>query len=162
MRRPCAQDIQFYTEVMEVVQTLDGGRRNAYDPDEIEEEQRERERRNKINHEFSQFVKRVQELWEKDFHDLGLEFDIPFRELGFNGTPHRSAVFIMPTVNCLIELTEMPFLVLSIADIEIVNLERVGFNLKVCAVAGRAGMGLAAKEGTKKGTPNALRHAPRP
>lgn len=50
---------------MEVVQTLDGGRRNAYDPDEIEEEQRERERRNKINHEFSQFVKRVQELWEK-------------------------------------------------------------------------------------------------
>ena len=31
-----------------------------YDPDEIEEEQRERERRNKINHEFQQFVKRVQ------------------------------------------------------------------------------------------------------
>ncbi|KAG1678588.1 hypothetical protein FOA52_012595 [Chlamydomonas sp. UWO 241] len=124
------KDVQFYTEVMEVVQTLDGGRRNAYDPDEIEEEQRERERRNKINHEFSQFVKRVQEVWEKDYHDLGLEFDIPFRELGFNGTPHRSAVFIMPTVNCLIELTEMPFLVLSISDIEIVNLERVGFNLK--------------------------------
>jgi nucleosome binding factor SPN SPT16 subunit len=44
---------------MEVIQTLDGGRRNAYDPDEIEEEQRERERRNKINHEFQQFVKRV-------------------------------------------------------------------------------------------------------
>jgi nucleosome binding factor SPN SPT16 subunit len=45
---------------MDVVLTLDGGRRNAYDPDEIEEEQRERERRNKINHEFQQFVKRVQ------------------------------------------------------------------------------------------------------
>lgn len=44
--------------------------------------------------------------------------------------PHRSAVFIMPTVNCLVELTEMPFTVISIADIEIVNLERVGFNLK--------------------------------
>ena len=50
-------------QVMEVVQTLDAGRRNAFDPDEIEEEQRERERRNKINHEFSQFVKRVQEVW---------------------------------------------------------------------------------------------------
>jgi nucleosome binding factor SPN SPT16 subunit len=36
----------------------------------------------------------------------------------------------MPTVNCLVELTEMPFTVISIADIEIVNLERVGFNLK--------------------------------
>ena len=31
----------------------------------------------------------------------------------------------MPTVNCLIELTEMPFTVISIADIELVNLERV-------------------------------------
>jgi nucleosome binding factor SPN SPT16 subunit len=50
-----------------------------YDPDEIEEEQRERERRNKINAEFGQFVKKVQELWEKDLPDMGLEFDIPFR-----------------------------------------------------------------------------------
>jgi nucleosome binding factor SPN SPT16 subunit len=76
-------------QVMEVVQTLDAGRRNAFDPDEIEEEQRERERRNKINNEFNQFVKRVQEVWEKDFGDLGLEFDIPFRELGFHGTPFK-------------------------------------------------------------------------
>jgi len=124
------KDVQFYAEVMDVVQTLDGGRRNMYDPDEIEEEQRERERRNKVNAEFQQFVKRVQEVWEKDFAELHLEFDIPFRELGFYGTPHRSTVFIMPTVNCLVELTEMPFTVVSIADIEIVNLERVGFNLK--------------------------------
>ena len=44
-----------------MVQTLDGGgRRNMYDPDELEDEQRERERRNKINGEFQQFVKRVQ------------------------------------------------------------------------------------------------------
>ena len=78
-----------HTQVMEVVQTLDAGRRNAFDPDEIEEEQRERERRNKINNEFNQFVKRVQEVWEKDFSDLGLEFDIPFRELGFHGTPFK-------------------------------------------------------------------------
>ena len=39
-----AKDIQFYTEVMDVVQTLDGTRRSMYDPDEIEEEQRERDR----------------------------------------------------------------------------------------------------------------------
>ena len=42
------------------LQTLDGGRRNMYDPDEIEEEQRERDRRNKTNAEFNAFVKRVQ------------------------------------------------------------------------------------------------------
>lgn len=41
-------------------QTLDGGRRNMFDPDEIEEEQKERERRNKINAEFNTFIKRVQ------------------------------------------------------------------------------------------------------
>jgi hypothetical protein len=160
---------------MDVVQTLDGGRRNAYDPDEIEEEQRERERRNKVNAEFQGFVKRVQvwcgavwmygvphcgampcaieqsrelpgcrwgagvgfmpgedpctgqttwcrpeskplqaattdmhvcvlmsmtgcwcsqELWDKDFSDMRLEFDIPFRELGFMGVPGRATAFI--------------------------------------------------------------------
>jgi hypothetical protein len=67
---------------------------------------------------------------EKDYPDLGLEFDIPFRELGFSGTPARSSVFVMPTVNCLVELTEMPFTVVSLQDVEIINLERVGFNLK--------------------------------
>ena len=33
---------------MDSVQTLDGGRRSMYDPDEIEEEQRERDQRNKV------------------------------------------------------------------------------------------------------------------
>ena len=36
----------------------------------------------------------------------------------------------MPTVNCLVELIESPFTVIALEDIEIVNLERVGFNLK--------------------------------
>lgn len=43
-------DVQFYTEVMESVQTLDTGRRSAYDPDELEEEQRERDMRSKVGH----------------------------------------------------------------------------------------------------------------
>jgi hypothetical protein len=47
-------------QVVDLVQTLDGGRRNMYDPDEIEEEQREREKRNKINADFKQFTARVQ------------------------------------------------------------------------------------------------------
>ncbi|CAD7701780.1 unnamed protein product [Ostreobium quekettii] len=124
------KDVQFYTEVMDVVQTLDGNRRSMYDPDEIEEEQRERDRCIKVNREFQTFVKRVQESWEQNYHDLHLEFDIPFRDLGFNGVPHKSTAFLMPTVNCLVELIEMPFTVIALEDIEIVNLERVGFNLK--------------------------------
>lgn len=56
-----------------MVQTLDGGgRRNMYDPDELEDEQRERERRNKINNEFQQFVKRVQVgLWGSELSRPG-------------------------------------------------------------------------------------------
>lgn len=68
MGKKKTNDVQFYTEVMDTVQTLDAGRRSMYDPDEIEEEQRERERRNQTNKQFNQFVKRVQQdIWERDF-----------------------------------------------------------------------------------------------
>ena len=36
----------------------------------------------------------------------------------------------MPTTNCLVELVEPPFLVTTLNEIEVVNFERVGFNLK--------------------------------
>lgn len=52
------------------------------------------------------------------------------RELCFDGVPGRSTVTMMPTVNCLVELTEWPAVVITLNDIEIVNLERVGYNLK--------------------------------
>lgn len=130
------KDVQFFVEVMDVVQTLGGARRSMYDPDEIEEEQQERDRKNKINGEFQAFVKRVSELWEQPhLKDLELEFDIPFRELGFHGVPHKASAFIVPTVNCLVELIETPFLVVTISEIEIVNLERVGLGQKAFDMA---------------------------
>jgi nucleosome binding factor SPN SPT16 subunit len=129
-------NVQFYVEVMEAVQTLGGNRRSMMDPDEIEEEQQERDRRNKINKEFEVFVKRMAELWDQPpWRELDLEFDIPFRELGFHGVPNKSSAFIVPTVNCLVELIETPFLVVSLNDIEIVNLERVGLGQKAFDMA---------------------------
>ena len=74
-------------------------------------------------------AQRVSELWERDFRELELEFDIPFRELGFHGVPFKSQSFLMPTVHCLVELIEWPFFVVSLDDVEIVNLERVGYAL---------------------------------
>lgn len=62
--------------------------------------------------------------------DLNLEFEIPFRELGFHGVPHKSTAFVMPTVNCLVELVEVPATVVAMPAVAIVNLERVGFNLR--------------------------------
>ncbi|KDO45367.1 hypothetical protein CISIN_1g001503mg [Citrus sinensis] len=125
------KDVQFYVEVMDVVQTLGGGKRSAYDPDEIEEEQRERARKNKINMDFQSFVNRVNDLWgQPKFNGLDLEFDQPLRDLGFHGVPHKASAFIVPTSSCLVELIETPFLVVTLGEIEIVNLERVGLGQK--------------------------------
>jgi hypothetical protein len=54
-------------------------------------------------------------VWEPQGADL--EFDIPFRELAFEGVPFRSTVNVLPTVNCLVELTEMPFLVCPLEEV---------------------------------------------
>ncbi|XP_006830445.2 FACT complex subunit SPT16, partial [Amborella trichopoda] len=130
------KDVQFYVEVMDVVQTLGGGRRSTYDPDEIEEEQQERERTNKINSEFSAFVSRVGDIWDQPhLRNLQLEFDQPLRELGFHGVPQKSSAFIVPTSSCLVELIETPFLVITLSEIEIVNLERVGLGQKAFDMA---------------------------
>ncbi|KAG2330324.1 hypothetical protein Bca4012_020072 [Brassica carinata] len=117
------KDVQFYVEVMDAVQSLGGGGRRsslADDPDEIYEEQRERDRKKKINMDFNHFATRVS----------ALEFDQPLRELGFSGVTDKETVFIIPTSSCLVMLTETPFLVVSLSEIEIVNLERVVFGNK--------------------------------
>lgn len=63
-------DVQFFTEVVEAVQNVDGARRSMLDPEELEDEQRERERRNRINKEYKNFCKNVQEQWEKEHPQL--------------------------------------------------------------------------------------------
>ena len=35
-----------------------------------------------------------------------VEFDAPFRELGYPGVPFRSTVLLQPTSGCLVNLTE--------------------------------------------------------
>ena len=124
------KDVQFYMEIMEAVQSLEGGRRNMYDPDVIEVEPRERAREKRIHKEFSGFCRKVSDIWEKDFPNLNLEFDSPYYDLAFDGVPFKSTVRILPTASCLVELTEFPSLVINAEDIEVVNLERVGFHLK--------------------------------
>lgn len=92
--------------------------RTKYDADEIEDEQREKQFRARLNNEFQSFVRKVEEM--TDF-----EFDIPYRDLGFYGVPGRSSVFLQPTVHCLVSLSEPPFFVLTLQDVEIAYFERV-------------------------------------
>lgn len=62
--------------------------------------------------------------------DDRIEVDIPFRELGFQGVPFRTNVLLQPTTDCLVQLTDQPFLVVTLSEIEIAHLERVQFGLK--------------------------------
>ncbi|KAJ7951554.1 putative FACT complex subunit SPT16 [Quillaja saponaria] len=81
--------------------------------------------------EFQSFVSWVNDLWgQPQFNGFDLEFDQPLRELGFHGVPHKSSVFIVPTSTCLIELVETPLLIVTLSEIEIINLERVGLGQK--------------------------------
>eukprot|EP00916_Digyalum_oweni_P020544 GHVL01034251.1.p1 GENE.GHVL01034251.1~~GHVL01034251.1.p1 ORF type:complete len:859 (+),score=117.86 GHVL01034251.1:78-2654(+) len=79
-------DVQFYTEAGAQADDLDARRRRAYqDPDEIAEEQREREMRNRLNREFKRFCEASQEIASANRYTL--EFDVPYKQLGFPGVP---------------------------------------------------------------------------
>lgn len=117
------KDVQFYIEVMEAAVRLNETRRRQFDQDELEEEQRERDVRNRTNRTFLKFTKEVEERH-------GLEFDIPYRSLAFTGAPRSSAVTLLPTVNCIIDVIDWPPFVLHLQDVEIAHFERVNLQLR--------------------------------
>jgi len=123
------KDVQFYREATEMQfdETGNRKRKSRYgDEEEFAAEQEERRRRAQLNREFKLFTERISDAGRSE----NLSVDIPFRELGFNGVPVRSSVLVQPTTDCLVQLTEPPFLVITLSDIEVVHLERVQFGLK--------------------------------
>ncbi|KAI5124316.1 hypothetical protein M0805_008924 [Coniferiporia weirii] len=127
-----AKDVQFYREASDVQFDETGNRKRKYrygDEDEIELEQQERKRRQALNKEFKHFAEKIAEASTASTGDT-LEADIPFRELGFEGVPFRTNVRLQPTTECLVHLTDPPFLVVTLSEIEIASLERVQFGLK--------------------------------
>ena len=59
-----------------------------------------------------------------------IEFDIPINEFSFTGCPVKAVVKIRPTKYCLIAISEFPFFVIDLKDIEEVHFERVQFGIK--------------------------------
>ncbi len=110
-------DVQFCREAGIQSDDLDM-RRRANDYEEYENELREYHNKEKINEEFHKFTIQVEEL-------KTLTFDTPFRELIFNGVPHKSNVQLIPTVHCLVSLIELPFFVVTLSEIELIYFERV-------------------------------------
>lgn len=121
-------DVQFYREASDMAFDETGGRKRKYrygDEDELQQEQEERKRKAQLDKEFKTFAEQISESSRG-----ALDLDIPFRELGFLGVPFRSAVFCMPTRDCLVSLIDPPYLVVTLEEIEIAHLERVQFGLK--------------------------------
>eukprot|EP00300_Choanocystis_sp_HF-7_P024241 c25654_g1_i1.p1 GENE.c25654_g1_i1~~c25654_g1_i1.p1 ORF type:complete len:1034 (+),score=291.92 c25654_g1_i1:43-3102(+) len=122
MARKKLEDIQFLYEVMEASAAVGDARSGGWD-----DEHRDRMLKKRYNEAFKNFCAVVDEK-----HLLGgaKEFDIPFHELGFFGVAGKTTSLIQPTVNCLIDLIEWPATVITLSDIELVNLERVDFSIR--------------------------------
>ena len=117
-------NVQFYTEVVEGSQALDSRRRSAYDPDEVDEEHRERILKKRLNKMFEKFSMNVQDVAMSNNQPFP-QVDIPYREMSFHGTPNKEMVLMQPTTGCLVNLTETPFFLVTLDDIEHVHFERV-------------------------------------
>lgn len=118
------KDVQFYREATEMQFDETGNRRRKHrfgDEEEFEAEQEERRRRQALDREFKSFADKISDAGR----DEGVDVDVPFREIGFNGVPNRSNVYIQPTTDAIVQLTEPPFLVVTLSEIEIAHLERV-------------------------------------
>ncbi|KAA0154860.1 hypothetical protein FNF31_06201 [Cafeteria roenbergensis] len=124
------RDIKFFTEVMESAQSLEGTRRSMYDPDELAEEQRERNLRQQLNKAFRNFVQKTELVAQSEPHSSALEFDAPSRDLSFHGRALREMVEISPCRDCIVSLSENPPFVLSLDDVEHVHFERVIYGAK--------------------------------
>ncbi|KAH8178958.1 FACT complex subunit (SPT16/CDC68) domain-containing protein [Sarocladium implicatum] len=123
------KDVQFYREATDIQFDETGNRKRKYrygDEDEFEAEQEERRRRTELDRLFQGFAQKIAEAGRNE----GIEVDMPIRDLGFHGVPNRSNVFIQPTTDCLIQVVEPPFMVVTIDEIEVAHLERVQFGLK--------------------------------
>jgi len=115
------QDLQFFTEVADQTEDLSKSRAgNAADPDEIFEEQRDREVKDKLNKVFKDFAGKIENI-----ETCTLKWDIPFvEEMSFMGVPNKESTRISLGVNAMYGLQSWPPFVVSADDIDVVVFER--------------------------------------
>ncbi|KAJ7168138.1 FACT complex subunit SPT16 [Mycena crocata] len=127
-----AFDVQFVREATDAQFDETGNRKRKHrygDEDEIEQEHHERKRRQMLNKEIESFAQKIADAASASTGDT-FDLDSPFRELSFEGVPFRTSVRLQPTTECLVHLTDPPFLVVTLSEIEIASLERVQYILK--------------------------------
>lgn len=123
------KDVQFFREATDMAFDETGNRKRKHrfgDDEEFQQEEEERRRRAELDKSFKLFAEKVSDAGRE--WDVGV--DVPFRDLSFNGVPHRSNVLMAPATEALVQLTEPPFTVITLDEIEICHLERIQFGLK--------------------------------
>lgn len=123
------KDVQFYREATDMAFDETGNRKRKHrfgDDEEFQQEEEERRRRTELDKAFKLFAEKVSDAGR----EWDVSVDVPFRDLSFNGVPHRSNVLMAPATEALIQLTEPPFTVITLDEIEICHLERIQFGLK--------------------------------
>ena len=96
--------------------------------DELQQEEMERHQRKRLNQRFHTFAEQIEKASERN--KTPIEIDIPFDEYSFTGCPQRQVVRIRPSKNCFVALSEFPFFVLEVDDIEVVHFERMFHGMK--------------------------------
>ena len=120
------RDIQFYRDATDMAfdETQNRKRKHRYgDEDEFEAEQEERRRRSELDKQFKSFAEKIEMSDGAREYNIGV--DVPFREVAFHGVPNRSNVLMAPTTDALVQLTEAPFTVITLEEIEVAHLERI-------------------------------------
>ena len=130
INKAAAKDVQFYIEIEDNESLLDNRRRNQFDKDEIEDEERHKKVLAKLDKEFKSFCDRTyQQLPPKSKADPDgdkiWEWDIPYTELMFQGTPKNQMVELFPTVNCIVNLASKPVFITDMDEIDMAYYERM-------------------------------------
>jgi nucleosome binding factor SPN SPT16 subunit len=119
------REVQFYTEVVERVVAVDGRGRSDYDPDELNEEDRERQLRVKLNKAFKTFATKVEDSAALDAASTFRTFEVPPRDLAFAGAWAKEMTTVLLSSNAIVAVVDRPPLVVPVEDIELVHFERV-------------------------------------
>merc|ERR1712146_669708 len=116
-------DLQICTRVVEKEINFESNRRSYADPDEIEEEQKQREVKRQVNKMFKDFANKIQKI--ANDHNFNIQFDVPFEELSFQAKVFKDMVTIRFCAECIIAVEIVPFFVLPLKEIEHIHFERV-------------------------------------
>ncbi|KAH9254844.1 hypothetical protein BASA81_007094 [Batrachochytrium salamandrivorans] len=119
--------VQFYTEVQEGSSDLRGRGGGGYDPDELEDEDRQRRLVQKLNKTFAEFCRQSKEIANNNAFEFEVETvnSEKQRQRGFFGMPYKEMVLIQPTEHCLVNLSEKEPFVLAVDEIEHIHLQRL-------------------------------------